>query len=840
MVISKTNFLGGINELSDITKLNENEYWILINARVRKNAVEAIKLPLDVTNNLSILGNIQDIVAVGDRLVAFAGGKAFYKTVTGTWNLVDEFLMNSTQPRVYSELIPASTINYVRSASGASGTLTLGGPVGASPSALIVMDGVKQPWIILPDGSSRATGNYESWIASKPEYVPIANFPMFANGVLYAVMPDGNGKLNQIVRSVTGSPLNFVVAVTPDGDKTSSIEAQGGALTMAHNVDYNNITCLASANSIGAGFFVGTQNSSYLVYPDFNKLIYAEPTFTNQSVASIGPLNRDSIVDVLGDVAFVHDTGIRSFNGIAQFRFEGRNAPFSGPINSLLDGITQTSAACGTHDNYALFALTTIYGNGILWYDTLLGKFVSLDIYPGVGNILKFASVIDNGQRYTYFMTTTGIYQLFGSSQRATVTLYGSEVVPTDDYKSIKLLTARFGFNRVREGGLVEASLYVNGQFCNRKAVQLNPMPTNVSVQSSIPFNSALTDGVVAAAEFNFQDNSPEGDRIGILLRFDTDGLLVGVSADMQEGQVWPKVNAQGTLSSVGYETFAILGNDGIPDAIGGASGQTFTATEVAERKALNARIRGLSDITKIIGTGNHTYGYPLAGYNPGSENAINVDIRPFWDAVKDKLLFVPGIYDNNTAAAANLFSYLQRQRYVHVTTQYADIYLINSGFNSSFVNTETDNNYTPPATIASSTQFVWLRNALASGTKKHKWVVMHQPPFTSGVDYYNANDANPVLSFIQAVPFKNWGATALICGLSGLVERLDWDGLPIIISGAGGKTPTTVNNPPSPRSRFAKGGETAYWEATVNKLSVEFVCKSKTGAILDRYFQPV
>lgn len=102
------------------------------------------------------------------------------------------------------------------------------------------------------------------------------------------------------------------------------------------------------------------------------------------------------------------------------------------------------------------------------------------------------------------------------------------------------------------------------------------------------------------------------------------------------------------------------------------------------------------------------------------------------------------------------------------------------------------------------------------------------------------------MLEKLAAMSLASAGSTgrlsvlALICGLSGLVERLDWDGLPIIISGAGGKTPTTVNNPPSPRSRFAKGGETAYWEATVNKLSVEFVCKSKTGAILDRYFQPV
>ena len=479
MVISRTNWLGGINQLSDITKLTENEYWILINARVRKNVVEAVQLPLNVSSDLPVGQTFQDITAAGDLLVAFVGGKAYYKTTSGNWILIDDFAMNSTQPRVYTALIPASTIKSVRATTSSTGSLTLGGPVGASPSAMIVMDGAKQPWIILPDRKSRVVQTYAQWLPTNPEYVPVANYPMFYNGVLYAVAEESSTskRKNQIVRSVTGAPLNFIIAVTPSGDKTSVNESAGGALAMATNVDYNDITALSTHNAIDGGFFVGTQNSGYLVYPDNNNLIYAEPTFRNQVISSIGPLNPDSVVDVLGDVAFVHDTGIRSFNGIMQFRYEGRNAPFSGPINSLIDGITQTSAATGTHDNYALFAVTTIYGNGVLWFDMLLNKFVALDIYPGVGNILKFASTLDNGKRYTYFMTATGIYRLFGSSERATVTLYGSEVAPSDDTKSVRLQTLRAGFNNIVEGGTVEASLFVNGQYVSRKVVHMTPLP---------------------------------------------------------------------------------------------------------------------------------------------------------------------------------------------------------------------------------------------------------------------------------------------------------------------------------------------------------------------------
>ena len=844
MVVTKTNWLGGLNQLSDITKLKEDEYWILLNGRVRKNAVEAVNLPLDVTNNLSDLGNIQDVTAAGSLLIAFVNGQAFYKTTSGTWVLIRSFTMGSTQPRVYTALVPGSTVNFTRSVSSSTGDLTLGGSVGASPSALVVMDGDRQPWVIFPDGTSRVLKNYAQWIITEPEYVPIANYPLFYNGVLYAVMPESDNdssikRKNQIVRSVTGAPLNFVIAVTPTGDKTSVNESEGGALALATNVDYNDITCLAPLNANDGGFFVGTQHSSFIVYPDYNNLIYAEPTFRNQNITSIGPLNPDSVVDVLGDVAFVHDTGIRSFNGITQFRFEGRNAPFSGPINSLMDGITQTSAATGTHDNYALFAVTTVYGNGILWFDMLLQKFVALDIYPGVGTILKFASTLDGGKRYTYFMTTTGIYQLFGSSERATVSLYGSEVVPADTYKNVKMQSLRLTFDGVKEGGSVEAILYGDGQIVNRKTASLVALPQNNSTQSSIPYSGGLNDGVVAMAEFNFIDSSPEVERAGVLIRFDTDGRLITASADVGQSGTWPRVNAFRGITPHPYETFAIIGNDGIPDIVGGVVAPTFTAVEVSNRKALNAKIRSINGLTKVIGTGNHNYGLPYAGFEAGTVGALDQTLKPFWDAIKDKILFVPGAQDNDSASATPLFNYQQHLRYFQHTTEYVDIFLINTGYDSSFVQTEVANAFTPPQTIADSVQFQWLRTALANSTKKHKWVVVHQPPFTSGTDYYSSINANGYLTFIQNVPFKNWGATVLLAGTSALVERLDWNGLPVIISGAGGKALTTVHNPPIAQSQFA-AAQTAYWEAVVSKLSVEFVCKTATGSILDRYFQPV
>jgi hypothetical protein len=133
---------------------------------------------------------------------------------------------------------------------------------------------------------------------------------------------------------------------------------------------------------------------------------------------------------------------------------------------------------------------------------------------------------------------------------------------------------------------------------------------------------------------------------------------------------------------------------------------------------------------------------------------------------------------------------------------------------------------------LKDSVQFTWLRQQLAASTKKHKWVVWHHPPVCSGVDYY------PGVTQMQAIPLQNWGATALFCGHSHIVERLNWNGLLVIISGAGGRDFRPINSPASPFSIFAAGDVSAYWEVTATALGALFVCKDSTGAILDRYFQ--
>jgi tartrate-resistant acid phosphatase type 5 len=811
MILNKTSFLGGINQLSDITKLDPAEYWLIINGRVRKNAVEAVNLPLDISSNLSGLGTFQELTAAGDKLVVFIAGKAYFKLLSsGNWTLISSFGMSSTESRVYTELVPGSTVNYIRTVEDANSPLSLGDSSTASQAALVVMDGVKQPWAIFPNGTSRALGGYATWTQQNPEYIPVATKPMFYNGVLYCVMKDSASRETIIARSCTGAPFNFVIAVTPEGGKTSTKESEGGALALSTNVGYSAITAMATLNSLNGGFIVGSADSTVLVTPDLTTLYYAEPAFKTQLVASIGPLNQNSVVNMLGDAAFIHDSGMRSFNGIMQLSYEGRNAPFSGPINSLLDGITQTSTAAGTFDNYALFALTTKYGEGILVYDMLLGKFVSLDLYPGVGTILKFTSALVGGIRYCYFLTASGVYQLYGSTERATVSLYGSEVNPKDDFKSVKLMNFRVGFNNVIEGGSVEAVLFVNGQISNRKTASITQLASATGTQISVPFRSPLTNGTFASAEFNFTDASPEGDRVGVLLRFNTDGALVSVSADISQGATWPRVNSLGSVTTVQPSKFIVIGNDG---AITSA------------RTALNTKLRNLSGSPKFIGVGNHAY--PV-----GSLSDVTNKLAAYWDNVKARCLFVPGTAENSTDAGVAFFNYFAIPRYRVIETEFADLFMVNTGFDVAWAQTESAN----AGTLVSSVQFEWLRAQLAASTKKHKWVVWNEAPYSSVAS--SGVDETAALTALRTIPLKAWGATALLAGGKSILERLEVSGLLVIASGSGGGVALDTLGTVSPYSQFVNAADYGYWEANVTELSVEFICKSTDGVILDRYYQ--
>jgi hypothetical protein len=66
---------------------------------------------------------------------------------------------------------------------------------------------------------------------------------------------------------------------------------------------------------------------------------------------------------------------------VQQLRNEGRNSAFSLKVAKLLRDVKQDAkvSAAITFDNYAFFAVSTVFGHGVLVYDTTLQKFVSFD-----------------------------------------------------------------------------------------------------------------------------------------------------------------------------------------------------------------------------------------------------------------------------------------------------------------------------------------------------------------------------------------------------------------------------------------------------------------------------
>jgi hypothetical protein len=209
------------------------------------------------------------------------------------------------------------------------------------------------------------------------EYVPIGKQMAFHGGKLYVASADGA----KLYHSVSGRPLDFMVPVNEDGGKIHAKESIGGVEAVAYTVSNDPITCLKSLNT--EELFVGAFNSSYSVKPDTVNTIFGEPTFTKKFLFSTGPVNQNSVVDLLGDTAFIDRHGIRSFNAVQQAETLARDIIFSLPISDVFKDVAQDgSFQCAiVHDGYALFHVLTNLPEQYLTvvYDMATKKFVSLD-----------------------------------------------------------------------------------------------------------------------------------------------------------------------------------------------------------------------------------------------------------------------------------------------------------------------------------------------------------------------------------------------------------------------------------------------------------------------------
>jgi len=421
-----------MNMAVDDSRLGDDEYSFAMNVRNRFGELTPVKRPLIIDTGFTANQRFQGIYTVGDFILLFQSGNAKFKhRLSDTWvtlwdgSTSSSLQMSANADFMYVQAVPGSTMNMERKATSATGAEDISLTYNSTPwvktsAGIIVQDGENTPNLIIFSSSNQTAAisvrkckKYTEWDATTREYVPIGKQMMFFGGKLYVIGADASGNFTQIYHSVTGRPLDFVVAINDSGAQIDAAEANGGAGVVSYSVSYEAVTCMRPLNT--NSFFISTRTSSYAVTPDYTRTVFGEPLFTKKYLFGASVVNQFSFVDVLGDFAFIDTEGLRSFNAVQQLRNEGRNSAFSLKVAKLLDDKSQsfTASAAITFDNYAFFAVQTIYGHGVLVFDSTLKKFVSFDNFTKDDDttcapIVQFTKIDSADAHELYAITSYG------------------------------------------------------------------------------------------------------------------------------------------------------------------------------------------------------------------------------------------------------------------------------------------------------------------------------------------------------------------------------------------------------------------------------------------------
>jgi hypothetical protein len=544
-----SDFRGGMRMDVDSTKLEKDEYFLLINGRSRDGKLRPVKLPLQDT---SIVGErFQCIFGTGSTIIMIIDGKLVAKNYEG----VDPNFsrpafdpLSASVDTIYGEFIPTSNINFQRTLPPGTfniktGEILFTSSVDSSPRALILQDGERQPKLVFPDSfSSRNTQNFASWTIDNREYVPKGKQMLYHNGVLYIISVDGS----EIYHSVTGRPLDFVIGIEgEEGNKITDGAYTEEASRLSHKLAFEPITTIASLNiasdnpDVDPPFYVGTKHSSFIVYPDIVDTIFGEPTFKNVGLFPTGPLNHNSFIEMDGDYGFISASGIRSFNAVAQTKNEGKNSLFSLFVHPLFidpasnEYLAQTATAAWNFDNYSLFAVNTIYGYGILVFDNLAKKYSALDIYPSItAPIKQFAEIIVNGKHRLFFITATGYYEAFAGPV-ATMRCLPREFNTNNLHIEHSLNKVRVVMDSIQAPGSLVVTEYIDRRKGEVKTKALVPNVDANPLPMTPPYGVATSDSI-REENISFEE-SKRGYKIGI-------EVALNALTDIVEIQILPKV----------------------------------------------------------------------------------------------------------------------------------------------------------------------------------------------------------------------------------------------------------------------------------------------------------
>lgn len=557
------SFIGGMRRDLDPTQYQDNEYALLINGRNRDGNIVPVESITDHTAAIPA-GKKQGLYGADSVLIVFCDGLAYAKDYADNnpnFALIPNLLLDEDVDYIYGEFVPASWQNYQRkSVDGDDVTqgVALFTDITGTPAGFIAQDGINRPWLILSVGQCRRLNDFNDWSNTEytdqdtREYVPIGKQMMYhaSSGILFIVSPDGK----ELYRSVTGRPLDFVVAIDTNGNKLPPLASgKPEASRLSYNLDYNPITALRSipapprTDTEDNGFYVGTLKKSWIVYPDYSSTLFGEPTFSNQDLFTTGPLNHTSITELLGDIAIITESGITTFNSVENLAVEGSNAPFFRSIEKLFNGVTQTTTCSYTSDNYAFLGINTIYGPALLVYDTLTERFAALDIYSEVtGYFKQFAEIKVSGVRRLFAITTDDkVVELF-SGETELVKFYTREWVSDDNEQQLIPRRVRITLNNVMEDGELTLTPYVDGRAgpTQTKTITAN-RATNLPPLAP-PFG---TDTAKSTLNRTFIFDRPfKGEKVGLYITFNFKAELQRIQFICEEDATQVSDDEQGVI----------------------------------------------------------------------------------------------------------------------------------------------------------------------------------------------------------------------------------------------------------------------------------------------------
>jgi len=175
--------------------------------------------------------------------------------------------------------------------------------------------------------------------------------------------------------------------------------------------------------------------------------------------------------------------------------------------------------------------------------------------------------------------------------------------------------------------------------------------------------------------------------------------------------------------------------------------------------------------------------------------------------ARRNRFFPVLGNHDWYTDAAAAYFAYFTlpgNERYYDVVLDDVHFFAVDS------------DEHEPDGVNATSTQAQWLERTLGASKSAFNVVAMHHPPFSSG-----PHGSTPYMQW----PYGDWGADLVMAGHDHCYERLNLDELPYIVSGLGGTSIYSFDEPVDGSVvRYNDQFGVTLIEANANELHTTFI----------------